>query len=79
MRKGTDRADTMREYGLTLAKALEQDPYPLAPLKLHYLRWVLFGDDTRFMYQGIFDTPPPLAASSTQPTWAPASASAPEH
>ena len=30
----------------------------LAPLKLHYLRWVLFdiGKDTYFMYQGIFDT-----------------------
>ena len=28
----------------------------LAPLKLHYLRWVLFDNDTRFMYQGIFDT-----------------------
>ncbi|WP_155372534.1 hypothetical protein [Catellatospora vulcania] len=50
------RADTMREYGNTLAKALESDPYLLAPLKLHYLRWVLFDDDTRFMYQGIFDT-----------------------
>lgn len=50
------RADTMREYGNTLAKALEADPYLLAPLKLHYLRWVLFDDDTRFMYQGIFDT-----------------------
>ncbi|WBO66381.1 hypothetical protein [Streptomyces camelliae] len=50
------RADAVREYGYTLAKALEQDPYLLAPLKLHYLRWVLFDDDTRFMYQGIFDT-----------------------
>jgi hypothetical protein len=39
-----------------LAKALEEDPFLLAPLKLHYLRWVLFDDDTRFMYQGIFDT-----------------------
>jgi len=39
-----------------LAKALESDPYLLAPLKLHYLRWVLFDNDTRFMYQGIFDT-----------------------
>jgi len=39
-----------------LAKALEADPQVLAPLKLHYLRWVLFDDDTRFMYQGIFDT-----------------------
>ena len=42
--------------GYTLAKALEADPSLLAPLKLHYLRWVLFDDDTRFMYQGIFDT-----------------------
>ncbi|MFE8948555.1 hypothetical protein [Streptomyces sp. NPDC007856] len=33
-----------------------RDPYLLAPLKLHYLRWVLFDDDTPFMYQGIFDT-----------------------
>ncbi|WP_426502558.1 hypothetical protein ACPPVO_33585 [Dactylosporangium sp. McL0621] len=50
------RADVMREYGSTLAEALEADPYLLAPLKLHYLRWVLFDDDSRFMYQGIFDT-----------------------
>ncbi|GAA4249520.1 hypothetical protein [Dactylosporangium darangshiense] len=50
------RADVIREYGGTLAAALEADPYLLAPLKLHYLRWVLFDDDTRFMYQGIFDT-----------------------
>jgi hypothetical protein len=50
------RADVMRSYGYALAEALEKDPYLLAPLKLHYLRWVLFDDDTRFMYQGIFDT-----------------------
>jgi hypothetical protein len=50
------RAGVLREYGNTLAKALETDPYLLAPLQLHYLRWVLFDDDTRFMYQGIFDT-----------------------
>jgi hypothetical protein len=50
------RAETIREYGAKLAKALEGDPDVLAPLKLHYLRWVLFDDDTRFMYQGIFDT-----------------------
>ncbi|WP_261564504.1 hypothetical protein [Frankia gtarii] len=47
---------TIRAHGRTLARALEQDPSLLAPLKLHYLRWVLFDDDTRFMYQGIFDT-----------------------
>jgi hypothetical protein len=52
------REQTIREYGRTLEKALETDPYILAPLKLHYLRWVLFdiGKDTYFMYQGIFDT-----------------------
>ncbi len=50
------KADAMRAYGERLAKALEPDPYILAPLKLHYLRWVLFDNDTRFMYQGIFDT-----------------------
>jgi hypothetical protein len=50
------RAEAIRSYGPKLAKALEGDPEVLAPLKLHYLRWVLFDNDTRFMYQGIFDT-----------------------
>jgi hypothetical protein len=52
------REQVIREYGKTLEKALEADSSVLAPLKLHYLRWVLFdiGKDTYFMYQGIFDT-----------------------
>jgi hypothetical protein len=50
------RAEAIRAYGINLAKAVEADPYILASLKLHYLRWVLFDNDTRFMYQGIFDT-----------------------
>ena len=52
------RQQIIREYGKTLEKALEADPHFLAPLKLHYLRWVLFdiGKETYFMYQGIFDT-----------------------
>jgi len=50
------RAEAMRGYGNKLAKALDTDPQILAPLKLHYLRWVLFDNDSRFMYQGIFDT-----------------------
>ena len=50
-------APVIREYGVKMARALEGDPYVLAPLKLHYLRWVLFDNDTTyFMYQGIFDT-----------------------
>jgi hypothetical protein len=37
---------------------MQADPFFLAPLKLHYLKWVLFdiGNDKYFMYQGIFDT-----------------------
>jgi hypothetical protein len=50
------RADAIRGYGARIVKALEADATALAPLKLHYLRWVLFDNDTRFMYQGIFDT-----------------------
>jgi hypothetical protein len=49
-------AEIIRGYGNKIAEALAGDPHLLAPLKLHYLRWVLFDDDTRFMYQGIFDT-----------------------
>jgi hypothetical protein len=49
-------AETIRGYGNKLATGLAADPHLLAPLKLHYLRWVLFDNDTRFMYQGIFDT-----------------------
>ncbi len=49
-------AETIRAHGPKIVAALEGDPGFLAPLKLHYLRWVLFDDDTRFMYQGIFDT-----------------------
>jgi hypothetical protein len=50
--------EVIREYGKTIEKSLEGSPDLLAPLKLHYLRWVLFdiGKDKYFMYQGIFDT-----------------------
>lgn len=52
------REAAMREYAATVEKALQGDPSFLAPLKLHYLKWVLFdiGKDKYFMYQGIFDT-----------------------
>jgi hypothetical protein len=50
------RAEVIRGYSAKIAGALTVDPFLLAPLKLHYLRWVLFDNDTRFMYQGIFDT-----------------------
>jgi four helix bundle protein len=52
------REAALREYGNTIEKAVAANPEVLAPLKLHYLRWILFEikGDTYFMYQGIFDT-----------------------
>src|SRR6516162_11833718 len=52
------REPAMRAYAGKVEKALQSDPFFLAPLKLHYLKWVLFdiGNDKYFMYQGIFDT-----------------------
>jgi hypothetical protein len=52
------REDAIREHGETIEKAIKADPYYLGPLKLHYLRWLLFdiGSGLHFMYQGIFDT-----------------------
>jgi hypothetical protein len=54
----TGREAAVREYGKTIENAIAADPNSLAPLKLHYLRWVLFdiGSGLHFMYQGIFDT-----------------------
>ena len=50
------REQAIREYGKTIEKAVAENPSVLAPLKLHYLRWVLFniGGETYFMYQGYF-------------------------
>jgi hypothetical protein len=52
------REQAIREYGKTIEEAVKATPNVLAPLKLHYLRWVLFdaGSGLHFMYQGIFDT-----------------------
>jgi hypothetical protein len=52
------REPIFHEYARNIEKAVAAIPNCLAPLKLHYLRWVLFPIDgvTYFMYQGIFDT-----------------------
>ena len=52
------REQVIREHGNIIEKAVAENPSVLAPLKLHYLRWVLFniGGQTYFMYQGYFDT-----------------------
>ena len=48
----------IRAYGKTIEEAVTGAPEVLKPLRLHYLRWVLFdvGSGLHFMYQGIFDT-----------------------
>ena len=52
------REDAIREYGKVIEAAIAGTPDLLAPLRLHYLRWVLFdvGGGLHFQYQGIFDT-----------------------
>ena len=52
------REAAIREYGKVIEGAIATTPDLLAPLRLHYLRWVLFdvGGGLHFQYQGIFDT-----------------------
>jgi len=52
------REEAVREYGKQIEAAVADSPDVLAPLRLHYLRWVLFdvGSGLHFQYQGIFDT-----------------------
>ena len=46
------------QHAKNIEGAVAKNPALLAPLKLHYLRWLLFpiNGETYFMYQGIFDT-----------------------
>jgi hypothetical protein len=52
------REEAVRAYGKQIEEAIAAGPDVLAPLRLHYLRWVLFdvGSGLHFQYQGIFDT-----------------------
>jgi hypothetical protein len=52
------REPVFHEYAKKIEAKVAAEPNYLAPLKLHYLRWLLFpiNGDTYFMYQGIFDT-----------------------
>ena len=52
------REEVVRAYGKQIQEAIAGSPDVLAPLRLHYLRWVLFdvGSGLHFQYQGIFDT-----------------------
>src|SRR5215204_3965786 len=48
----------IRAYGKRIEDTIAASPHALAPLQLHYLRWVLFdiGPDKYFMYKAIFET-----------------------
>jgi hypothetical protein len=50
--------EALRGYGKTIEETIAANPEALAPLRLHFLRWVLFdvGSGLHFQYQGIFDT-----------------------
>ena len=52
------REPVFHEYAKNIEATVKAQPDLLAPLKLHYLRWLLFpiNGETYFMYQGIFDT-----------------------
>ena len=52
------REEVFYGYAKNIEKTVAAQPDCLAPLKLHYLRWILFpiNGETYFMYQGIFDT-----------------------
>jgi len=52
------REEAIRAYGKDIEAAVAGSPEVLAPLRLHYLRWLLFdvGNGLHFQYQGIFDT-----------------------
>jgi hypothetical protein len=50
------KANDIRAAGARVATAVLADPYMLAPLALHFLRWIIFDDDTRFAYIAWFDT-----------------------
>jgi len=52
------REEVIRAYGKTIEETIAASPEALAPLRLHYLRWLLFdvGSGLHFQYQGIFDT-----------------------
>ena len=50
IKPGTE--EEIRNHGKRLEKAVEDSPNVLAPLQLHYLRWVLFdiGNDNGEVY-----------------------------
>ncbi len=51
------REEAVRAYGRTIEEEVDQNPCLPEPLRLHYLRWILFqtASGLHFLFQGIFD------------------------
>jgi hypothetical protein len=65
------REEAVRAYGKQIEEAIAGSPDVLAPLRLHYLRWVLFdvGSGLHFQYQA--------TSSSSTPRTSPRFSAAP--
>jgi hypothetical protein len=52
------KEEHLYSHAKVMEKAIVENPTLLAPLKAHYLRWVIFkiNGESFMMYQGIFDT-----------------------
>lgn len=51
-----ERKDEIIAAGKTIVKAVTEDPHALDVLTAHYIRFAIFDNGTRFMYNAIFDT-----------------------
>ena len=62
------KEQAMRDYGKKIEEAVKADPFVLGPLKLHYLRWVLFdvGSGLHFMYQA---SSTPISTNTSRTQW----------
>src|SRR5262245_14470122 len=49
-------ADALRAGGIAIERIIRQNPSAFASLSWHYARWILFDDDTRFIFMTVFDT-----------------------
>ena len=47
--------DVIRRTVAKLGAAIQADPHSIDVLKAHYIRFLLFDDDTRFIYLAVFD------------------------
>lgn len=62
------REDVIRQHGKTIEAAIEADPYFLAPLKLHFLRWQLFDIEGKRIFSIRVSSTPTSINTQTMPS-----------